>query len=245
MAIINTRPDIAKRLLFLQTWRPSRRDIRICFRSMYFAETPFEQPSETYYETDPEYITLSAQSKAEFKRQLQQPDEPVNIQVRSNSIYLNNTHTINIPATRFAILRGLYIKHNMSDVHHMYLCIAFTYTAYKFCKNYMTLLLHKYPHVAQVGTTTQPYYSLYDIDMAFGSRGPFTWRADTAGATVYMPIMEIAAVLKNCVVIVPDRAGTHSVELSDGRRIFKIYLRKVEYIPDDKSGDQNGTQTRT
>jgi hypothetical protein len=223
-------PDIAKQLLFLHMWRPSRRDIRICFRSMYFTGSTFSSPRRNYYITDPEYVSMSAQARAAFEHSLALPAYVPFISIRGTQITMDNKYTINIPVCRFVMLRTLYLRHNLANIAHMYMCIAHVHMGYKFCKNYILLLLNKYPFISRVCNATVPYYSLYEIDTYFGSRGAFTNAVDVTGQTIYMPISEIAGVLRDCTVIVPNNNGDISVELSDGRRIFKIYLSNIEYI---------------
>ena len=241
MDAVNNYPELSRRLLKIAKWRPSRRDVRICFRSMYFACSPFEQPCPAYYASDPEYIGLSAGEKQRFVESLGEPVGPVSIAIRSHTVILDGTYTINIPSGRFTTLRAMYLATNLANIGHMYLCIAFVYTAYKFCKNYITLMLAKYPYVSRVrvARADEIYYSLYDIDVFFGSRGPFTHRAPIQNATIYMPIAEIASDLHGCTVVRPDKNGTISVELSDGRRTFKIYLSKFEYIPENADFARN------
>jgi hypothetical protein len=222
--------DIAKNLLFIIGWRPTRMHVRICFRSMYFAESMFCDPAEMYYVTDPEYICMSDADRAAFKQSLIKPNYEPSITIRGTTVIVNNVHSINIPISRFNALRELYLVRNMANVYHMYLCIAHVFIAYRFCKNYMMLLLSKYPTIARVGVYPQPYYSLYNIDMYFGSMGAFTKNAEIRGRTVYMPIAEIVPYLRDCYIITPDVNGAHSVELSDGRRLTKIYLSNIEYI---------------
>lgn len=230
MVLSEQYPELAKQLLFLYLWRPSRRDIRICFRSMYFTGSVFSAPSRAYYVTDPEYMALSTVAKHAFDASLTVPAHVPTISIRGTQIMLDNRYNISIPVCRFIMLRALYLTHNLANISHMYLCIAHVHMGYKFCKNYILLLLNKYPFISRVSNLVTTYYSLYDIDKYFGSRGAFTNKADVTGQTIYMPITEIAAQLRDCRVVVPDIEGSISVELSDGRRIFKIYLSNIEYI---------------
>ena len=241
MDVVDSYPELSRRLLFLAKWRPSRRDVRICFRSMYFACSPFDRPCPAYYVCDPEYIGLADAEKQRFAESFVEPAGPVSIAIRSHTVILDGTYTINIPSGRFTTLRAMYLATNLANISHMYLCIAFVYTAYKFCKNYITLMLAKYPYVSRVRVARADviYYSLYDIDVFFGSKGPFTHRVPIQNATIYMPIAEIASDLHECTVVRPDKNGTISVELSDGRRTFKIYLSKFEYIPENADFARN------
>lgn len=233
----NIYPNLAKQLLFLYHWRPSRRDIRICFRSMYFTGSMFSEPSALYYRTDPEYISMDAVDKHAFERSMERSSKVPHVNIRHTQIILDYKYIINVPMCRFSMLRELYLAHNLANITHMHMCITHVFVAYKFCKNYLMLLLTKYPYISRVIKTTAAYYSLYDIDIYFGSKGAFTHAADTSGKTIYMPIAEIAKHLKNCCVVVPDVNGKSSVELSDGRRIFKIYLSNIEYIPTNATED--------
>ena len=117
---------------------------------MYFAGSPFEQPSSEYYQTDTEYMAMTDAEKCRFTRSFIGDTRPITVSIRTHTVILNDTININIPVSRFAKLRSMYLAANLININHMYLCIAFVYTAYKFCKNYITFMLAKYPYISRV-----------------------------------------------------------------------------------------------